>query len=467
MAYTFDANGNLLDDGVNTYTYDPANRLSTVDGPSSAVYVYNGLGDRLQQTVDEETTTYVLDLAAGLTQVLDDGTNSYLYGNGRIAQVNTGTEYFLGDALGSVRQMTDGSGVVKLARAYDPYGVTRQNDATRQTMYGFTSEQTDSATGLIYLRARHYSPSNSRFMSRDTWGGNANQPMSYNRWNYTNANPVNLTDPTGMRPEDSGYCSSIAGSSSYLQCEKIVRGLDPRSAFSLHDIEMYDATGSRPDCPLYLILDLPGTRLDSHNLIKTSEDYGFWFHYMLDKAPGWWNLGGRVHASFIAVAALAISNELGSNSLRNTIMPMAAEAFVRKGWTDGFYAMIGSRTIVRNAVDDALFFPRACDGCQSDTRLKDRNDAEGDGSFADALSRFVSGARGVGQFDMNGGLAGTMDAALANPSFHNDGGGNSPYEWGNPTTWTNDHYGGECQELCVNGLNFNNIFCRQSEWRVG
>ncbi len=82
----------------------------------SAVYVYNGLGDRLQQTVDEETTTYVLDLNAGLTQVLDDGTNTYLYGNGRIAQVNTGTEYFLGDALGSVRQMTDGSGVVKLAR---------------------------------------------------------------------------------------------------------------------------------------------------------------------------------------------------------------------------------------------------------------------------------------------------------------------------------------------------------------
>jgi len=32
------------------------------------------------------TTTYTLDLAAGLTQVLADGTHTYLYGNGRIAQ---------------------------------------------------------------------------------------------------------------------------------------------------------------------------------------------------------------------------------------------------------------------------------------------------------------------------------------------------------------------------------------------
>ncbi len=53
------------------------------------------------------TTNYTLDLAAGLTQVVDDGTNTYLYGNGRIAQVDSTTEYFLGDALGSVRQLAD------------------------------------------------------------------------------------------------------------------------------------------------------------------------------------------------------------------------------------------------------------------------------------------------------------------------------------------------------------------------
>ena len=40
---------------------------------------YNGLGDRLSQTVGAQTTNYTLDLHAGLTQVLDEGTNSYAF----------------------------------------------------------------------------------------------------------------------------------------------------------------------------------------------------------------------------------------------------------------------------------------------------------------------------------------------------------------------------------------------------
>ncbi|MEK7784491.1 MAG: hypothetical protein AAB658_03555, partial [Chloroflexota bacterium] len=86
--------------------------------------MYNGLGDRLSQTVNGVTTTYTLDLNAGLTQVLADGTNTYLYGNGRIAQNSTanGKQYFLGDALGSVRQLVSANGAVTLTRSYEPYG---------------------------------------------------------------------------------------------------------------------------------------------------------------------------------------------------------------------------------------------------------------------------------------------------------------------------------------------------------
>ena len=102
VPYTWDDNGNLLNDGVNTYAYDSANRLTAISGGQSAAYGYNGLGDRLSQN----GVNYTLDLNAGLTQVLNDGTNTYLYGTGRIAQVNTGTDYFLTDALGSARQLT-------------------------------------------------------------------------------------------------------------------------------------------------------------------------------------------------------------------------------------------------------------------------------------------------------------------------------------------------------------------------
>jgi hypothetical protein len=71
----------------------------------TANFVYYGPGDRLQQTVNSATTSYTLDLATGPTQVLADGTNTYLYGVSRIAQYSASSpQYFLSDALGSVRQ---------------------------------------------------------------------------------------------------------------------------------------------------------------------------------------------------------------------------------------------------------------------------------------------------------------------------------------------------------------------------
>jgi YD repeat-containing protein len=131
VTYTWDNNGNLLNDGVNTYTYDSANRLKTIVNPqSSIVNQYNGLGDRLTQN----GVNFTLDLNTGLTQVLNDGTNQYLYGVGRISQVNTTTlitDYFLTDALGSVRQLTDSQGEITLASAYEPYGSVSQSAGSR------------------------------------------------------------------------------------------------------------------------------------------------------------------------------------------------------------------------------------------------------------------------------------------------------------------------------------------------
>ncbi len=133
---------------------------------------------------------------AGLTQVLSDGTNTYLYGNGRISQHATQTEYFLGDALGSVRQLADAAGAVTLTKSYAPYGDVSQSVGTSQTSYAFTGEARD-ANGLTYLRARYYNSGDGRFLSRDTWNGDYNRPLSLNRWGYVEGNPVNYTDPTG------------------------------------------------------------------------------------------------------------------------------------------------------------------------------------------------------------------------------------------------------------------------------
>lgn len=199
VTYTYDANGNLLNDGTITYDYDWANRLTSYYGGEYDIsYSYNGLGDRHQIIVDPSTgsgtgvtTNYTLDLAAGLTQVLDNGTNTYLYGNGRIAQAGSTTEYFLGDALGSVRQLADPAGAVTLTQSYAPYGEVTQSVGTSQTNYAFTGESRD-ANGLTYLRARYLDSSTGRFTQRDPSGLEANLYL------YAGANPINRIDPTGL-----------------------------------------------------------------------------------------------------------------------------------------------------------------------------------------------------------------------------------------------------------------------------
>ncbi|HKJ40098.1 MAG TPA: SBBP repeat-containing protein [Anaerolineales bacterium] len=199
VPYTWDDNGNLKNDGLNDYDYDSANRLKTFTNATTTVtYAYNGLGDRLQETMNGNTTTFTMDLNMGLTQALSDGTNTYIYGAGRIAQVNTGTEYFLGDALGSVRQLTNASGAITYARAYDPYGVVTSTGGSSQSAYGYTNEYTSQ--GLIYLRSRTYSPADGRFLTKDSWMGDYNRPLSLNRWAYVEGNPVNYTDPSGRFP---------------------------------------------------------------------------------------------------------------------------------------------------------------------------------------------------------------------------------------------------------------------------
>jgi hypothetical protein len=85
------------------------------------------VGDRLQQTVNGSPTRYVLDPAAGLTQVLSDGANTYLYGNERLAQYQAGMQYFGPDGLGSVRQIYHASGQVRRGYKVASYRVTSFN----------------------------------------------------------------------------------------------------------------------------------------------------------------------------------------------------------------------------------------------------------------------------------------------------------------------------------------------------
>ncbi|MEJ5315275.1 MAG: DUF6531 domain-containing protein, partial [Anaerolinea sp.] len=154
IPFTWDANGNLLSDGSSMYTYDAANRLVAVSYPQgTATFHYDGLGNRYRQTVNGQETAYTLDVSGDLSQVLFDGTFSYAYGMGRISREHAGSqEFFLADALGSVRQMASQNGVVLSTQSFDPFGALLEEPSGGT--YGFTGEWHDP-TDLIYLRARY------------------------------------------------------------------------------------------------------------------------------------------------------------------------------------------------------------------------------------------------------------------------------------------------------------------------
>jgi RHS repeat-associated protein len=192
VPYSWDDNGNLLSDGESTYTFDHANRLSSVvQGTDTYSFAYNGLGDRLQQEVNDVLTNYVLDLNARLTQVLEDGENSYLIGNGVINQDHGSKDYLLADAIGSVRQVLSETGSVILSTNYGPFGAVKQSFGMTQVRLGYKGEYTD-ATSLVYMRARYYSPSQSRYISQDP------SHLESNLYLYVNSNPINASDPSGL-----------------------------------------------------------------------------------------------------------------------------------------------------------------------------------------------------------------------------------------------------------------------------
>lgn len=80
-----------------------------------------------------------------------------------------------------------------------------------QTEFGFTGEQYDAYIKLIYLRSRMYDPASGRFITKDSWQGDYNRPLSLNRWNYVKGNPVNYTDPSGLWRIAPGFDLSNGG----------------------------------------------------------------------------------------------------------------------------------------------------------------------------------------------------------------------------------------------------------------
>ena len=211
--YSYDADGNLLSDGLRSYEYNSENRMIRASaGADVWEYEYDLLGNRSAVIHNGQRTSYLVDPFAGFGDVVGtynaDGSLQarYVHGNGLVAGfAGSGSWYVDADAIGSIRSLSDGSGAALTAGLlYDPFGAQLSGGSglsVAQGRFGFVGgwgvEQ--DASGLIHMRARQYDPLVGRFTATDPLiekGG------SLNLYGYAFNDPALYSDPTGLRCQE-------------------------------------------------------------------------------------------------------------------------------------------------------------------------------------------------------------------------------------------------------------------------
>jgi RHS repeat-associated protein len=192
---TYDANGNLLNDGTQSYTWDARDRLTGITGVAS--FSYDGAGRRQSATIGGNTVSPLYD---GFDTVQEQGTAlaDMLTGLGvderYVRTEGTTSSTYLTDALGSTAALTDGTGAIKTSYGYDPYGNTGATGTANDNGFQYAGRQNDG-TGLYYNRARYYKPAWGRFIAEDPIG----LAGGINRYVYAGGNPLQFTDPFGFQ----------------------------------------------------------------------------------------------------------------------------------------------------------------------------------------------------------------------------------------------------------------------------
>ena len=199
QAIQYTSNGNLQNDGIQTYTYTALNQLSGVPDKDIS-YGYDALGRRVRKTVGTDAYTYIWAGKQMVEEHGPDGVRKFVYGAGvdePICMIDTdgSVYYFHQDASKSVIALSDENGAVVETYAYTPYGKPFVNEtgSTPKSPFLFSGRWYEADAGVYYYRARHYHPELRKFLQAD--------PLGYedgmNMYAYVHNNPVNFYDPDG------------------------------------------------------------------------------------------------------------------------------------------------------------------------------------------------------------------------------------------------------------------------------
>jgi RHS repeat-associated protein len=208
--YTYDAAGNMLNDGVHSYQYDAEGNLMQVDGGSTAKYVYDVFNQRAQVQTASTTTEYIYDYAgrrvSGWLSPNNFGSQGRIYWDGpQIAfRASDGTNFDHQDILGTERLRTTYSGAVGATYQSLPWGdgytATVNNSGADQDSLHYAGLEHDAESDTEHAQFRNYASAQGRWLAPDSYLGSYDltNPQSMNRYAYALNNPVSFTDHKGL-----------------------------------------------------------------------------------------------------------------------------------------------------------------------------------------------------------------------------------------------------------------------------
>ncbi|MBI4002360.1 MAG: RHS repeat-associated core domain-containing protein [Nitrospira defluvii] len=196
---TYDGNGNLTNDGVNTYQWDARNRLIAMSGGATATFAYDPLGRRASKTINGVATQFAYDGNDITVEISGGAVNTAYLRSLSIDEMfgihrQDGAYFSIYDGLSSTLTLTNQSGTSAVQYTYEPFGKTQSSDPAFANPIQFTGRENDG-NDFYYYRARYLSPKLQRFVSEDPiglFGGDANL------YAYVWSIPTILVDPHGL-----------------------------------------------------------------------------------------------------------------------------------------------------------------------------------------------------------------------------------------------------------------------------
>jgi RHS repeat-associated protein len=208
--FTFDANGNVTGDGSRTFEWDAENRLLAINsGIRRIEFAYDGRGRRVR-TIEKENSITVADKRYVWSQMhrveeRDSGGSNVLQRYFRTGVQDGGSAYFyLRDHLGSVRELVDQSETVRARYDYEPYGNATKVMGDRESPFRFAKLFYESFVEQELALFRAYDTESGRWLSPDPIGLKG----GLNLYAYSENNVVNVSDPTGLKPDGTDWCGS-------------------------------------------------------------------------------------------------------------------------------------------------------------------------------------------------------------------------------------------------------------------